>query len=100
MTIIKKFDTDGLDLRQKFPKFYVSLTGLFLLILVLVEIWVNNTMISYGEKFERMDTLVNILKMENQLLENEIAKDASLINISSKSAELGFFQPTSIQYIR
>ena len=100
MTIIKKFDNEELDIKPKFPKFYVFLSAFFLLILVLVEIWVNNTFVSYGEKFDKMDSLVNTLNIENQLLENEIAKYSSLRNISSKSAELGFSQPASIQYIR
>lgn len=89
MTIIKKF-----------PKFWVGLTILALLFLVLIEIWVNNTTAAYGIKFEKMATLERQLLMENQILENEIAKFSSLLNISSKSAELGFSRPKRLQYIR
>lgn len=99
MTIIKKFDT-GEVVKEKFPKRWVVLTVFFLLILGLIEIWVSNTTVTYGEKFEKMEALEGILNMENQILENEIAKNASLLSISSKSAELGFSKPSSIQYIR
>lgn len=99
MTIIKKFDTDEIT-KQKFPKFWVGIVSLFLLILVLVEIWVNNTTTAYGVEFEKMAVLERVLNMENQILENEIAKGASLSSISSKSAELGFSKPSSVQYIR
>lgn len=91
MTIVKKFEV---------PKFWVGLLSLFLLVLVLIEIWVSNQTISFGAKFEKISVLERILDMENQLLENEIARSASLLNISSKSAELGFLKPSSVQYIR
>lgn len=99
MTIIKKFDTDAV-IKQKFPKRWVILAVFCLLILGLLEIWVSNTTVIYGEKFEQMVALERVLAMENQILENEIAKNSSLISISSKSAELGFSPPSSIQYIR
>lgn len=99
MTIIKKFDPDEL-VKQRFPKLWVGLVSIFLLILVLIEIWVNNTTVSFGAEFEKIAALEQVLLMENQLLENEIAKHSSLLNISSKSAELGFTAPKSIQYIR
>ncbi len=98
MTIIKKFDPD--ETEQKFPKLMVGLVSIFLLILVLIEIWVNNTTVSFGAEFKKMAALEDVLLMENQLLENEIAKHSSLLNISSKSAELGFTTPRGIQYIR
>mgnify|MGYP001561744553 FL=1 len=69
-------------------------------VLMLVEIWAGNNVIAYGEKFEKLSTLQKTLNLENQILENEIAKKESLNNIASKSAELGFSDPESIQYIR
>lgn len=86
--------------RPKFPKIYIGFGGLCLLTLVLIEIWISNTTVEYGAKFEKMEALEHALVMENQILENEIAKNSSLLSISSKSAELGFSPPQSIQYIR
>ena len=57
-------------------------------------------MVSYGEKFNKLSALEEALKTENQILENEIANESSLKNLSSKSAELGFSKVESIQYIR
>lgn len=99
MTIIKKFGPE-VEAKPKFPKVWVVLTSSLLLILVLIEIWVNNTTVEYGAKFEKIMSFKHILDLENQVLENEIAKDSSLLNISSSSAQLGFSQATSIQYIR
>ncbi len=98
MTIIKKFDPE--ENQKKFSKKYIILTALSLFTLTLIEIWVSNTMIAYGEKFEKLSALENNLKMENQVLENEIAKNAALVNIASKSAQLGFSSSQSILYIR
>lgn len=98
MTIIKKFEPE--KQQKRIPKVYIGLITLFLLALILVEIWVNNTTVSFGEKFKKIEDLEHALSIDNQILENEIAKNSSLISISSKSAELGFSPPQSIQYIR
>lgn len=98
MTIIKKFEPE--EPKKGFSKKYVALTVFGLLLLTVIEIWVNNTMVTYGEKFENMSSLQKNLTMENQILENEIAKKTSLQSIASKSAELGFSKVESIQYIR
>lgn len=120
MTIIKKFEpienkqslilakariklslvSRKLENKKKFPKKYIILTVIGLFSLILIEIWVSNTVIAYGEKYEKLSDLEKNLKMENQILENEISNNSSLKVISSKSAELGFYQSTGIQYIR
>ena len=68
--------------------------------LTLTEIWATNTVIAYGERFEKLSVLDKNLKTENQILENNIAKNSSLNSIASKSAQLGFYANQSIQYIR
>ena len=98
MTIIKKFEPE--EPRKGFSKKYMVLiiTGLFAL--MLIEIWASNNVVTYGEKLEKLSLLSKTLNLENQILENEIAKKESLTSIASKSAELGFSKPESIQYIR
>lgn len=98
MTIIKKFEPD--EIRKGFSKKYIALTVVGLLFLTILEIWVNNTVVTYGEKFESISNLERVLSMENQILENEIAGSVSLRSLASKSAELGFSKAESIQYIR
>lgn len=98
MTIIKKFDTS--EPGKTFGKKYIGLVGICLFILMLAQIWASNNVVTYGEKLERLSTLEKSLNLENQLLQNEIAKKVSLSNIASKSADLGFSEPDSIQYIR
>lgn len=96
MTIIKKFEPE----KRRFSKKYITLVSISIFTLIILEIWVNNTMVLYGEKFEKMSQLENNLNMENQILENEIASGSSLQNLASKSAELGFSRAENVQYIR
>ncbi len=98
MTIIKTFDTD--EEKKKVNKKFVALAVLNLIILTLIEIWASNTVVAFGEKFDKLITVEKSLKMENQVLENEIAQNSSLKSIASKSAALGFYPVSSIQYIR
>ena len=98
MTIIKTFDVQ--EQRKKFPRKLIVLAFFGLFILTLIEIWASNTAVAFGEKFDKLSILQKNLEMENRILENEIAKNSSLLNIASKGAELGFLQSESIQYIR
>lgn len=74
--------------------------GFSLIFLIVLEIWVQNNLVLYGEKFDRISQIETVLKIENQILENEIATLSSLQNLASKSAELGFSRAEKIQYIR
>lgn len=98
MTIVKTFDQ--VEPKKGFSKKYAGLVGIALFILMIAEIWASNNVVTYGEKFEKLSMLAKTLNLENQVLENEIAKQQSLSNVASKSAELGFSEPESIQYIR
>ena len=97
MTIVKTFETQQ---PRRFPRKYIILTSFCLVALVLVEIWASNTAIAYGEKYEKLSSLEKNLKMQNQILENDIATSSSLKMIATKSAQLGFSNHQSIQYIR
>lgn len=98
MTITKKFDPDKEI--KKFPRKYIVFIALILVMLVLVEIWVSNTTVAFGERFASISNLKKTLETENQILQNEIAKFSSLYNVATQSSQLGFSHPESIQYIR
>ncbi|MDD5415806.1 MAG: hypothetical protein PHE48_02230 [Candidatus Daviesbacteria bacterium] len=98
MTIIQKFEPA--EQKKGFSKKYACLVAIGLFILMLAEIWASNNVVEYGEKLEKLSLLSKTLSTENQLLENEIASGGSLSNVASRSAELGFSSPESIQYIR
>lgn len=98
MTIIKKFEPE--NTKKGFSRKYIGLVVSCLFALMLFEIWVSNNVVTYGEKLQKLSMLEMTLNLENQILENEIASVGSLNFVASKSAELGFREPESIQYIR
>ena len=98
MTIIKKFEPELPN--KTFSKKYIGLVIFGIFMLMLVEIWASNNVATYGEKLEKLSTLSRSLSLENQTLENEIAKSESLKNVASQSSQLGFSEPENIQYIR
>lgn len=98
MTIIKRFEPE--KQKKEFSKKYLILVVIFFFVLTLFEIWVNNNVVTYGDKFQKLFSLAKTISLENQILENEIARKQALNNVASKSAELGFTPPESIQYIR
>lgn len=98
MTIIKKFDPEVVN--KKFPRKYLVLIAAGIFFLLLIEIWAVNNASTYGKKFDEMSALGGVLRMENQILENEIARESALTSLATRAAELGFLKPQSIQYIR
>lgn len=104
MTIIKKFDTSQVTKPKfAFPNFskkfiFFAAAGIFALIVL--EVWANNTVVTYGDKLESITALQQSLQMENQILENNIAKMSSLTSIASESALLGFSKAEKLEYIR
>ena len=73
---------------------------LSLLILGIAEVWINNTMATFGTKYENISSLQQSIKTENQILEDELALQLSLANIATKSSVLGFSRPKDVQYLR
>ena len=96
MTFLKKFETQE---KRSFPKRFIFI-GISLIVLVVLEIWVNNTTATFGQKLSSIENSERSLLLENRVLENEIAKQMALGNIASKSATLGFIKPKKIQYVR
>lgn len=104
MTIIKKFDTSSVNKSKfAFPVFskkFICLAVTSIFALVVLEVWANNTVVTYGNKLETITALQQSLQMENQILENEIAKKATLTSIATQSAMLGFIRSEKLEYIR
>lgn len=73
--------------------------GLFITALVVVEIWVSHSVVTYGERYKEIEALQKTLENENQILENQIDKLSSLSLVASRSGSLGLKAPKEIQYI-
>lgn len=58
-----------------------------------------NRLSTYGEKINKIKQAQASLELENQVLENQIAQSASLLNIQEKANQLGFTQASRVEYI-
>lgn len=97
MTIIKQFETQE---KPKYSKKYIFIVSIGLVSLIVMQIWANNTVASFGNKFEKVSDLQQNLILENKILENDIARYSALNYVASQSAILGFTKPKSVEYLR
>lgn len=97
MTIIKQFEP--IEENKKYSKKYIAFCISGLVVLVVLQIWAHNTVARYGDKFSQVSYLQQSLELENQVLENEIAKLSSIHYIASESAKLGFSKPKQVEYV-
>ena len=77
-----------------------KVSGIFLVVLVLLQIWISHTMITQGSNLKKIENLERQLTQENLILENEIATTSAFLNIATVSASLGFSVPKTVQYIK
>lgn len=79
---------------------YLRFGAVFLLAVLFLEIWSVNRLSTYGEKIQDIKSAKVILELENQVLENQIAQDASLTAIEVKASALGFNSVKTWHYFR
>lgn len=94
MTILKKFETDSI-LRKKM----VILPVVVILLVSILEIWMVNRLSTYGDQIYQLQQNEASLRLENQLLENEIAERSSLIEGEKASKSLGFEKAKNLEYL-
>lgn len=78
----------------------VKIIGVFLIIVFILEIWMVNRLSTYGTKIEQLQEAEVNLKLENQILENQIAQNNSLAQIEERSSLLGFGNTKNLEYIK
>lgn len=94
MTILKKFETDSI-LRKKI----IILPVVIILLVSVLEIWVVNRLATYGDQISQLQQREASLRMENELLENEIAEKSSLNQVDKASKSLGFEKVKNFEYV-
>lgn len=72
---------------------------LILLPLVIIEVWSVNRLSTFGEQIVQFEKIKSSLKLENQLLENEISKKSALSNIEREAKAYGFEKITKVEYL-
>ena len=77
----------------------IGLSLLIILPLVVLEIWSINRLATLGVDINKMNATASSLKLENQVLQNQIAKRSSLETIDNNAKALGFQNIKSVQKV-
>lgn len=72
--------------------------GVAILILLIIQVLVSNSIANYGSTLSKMETTIAELSEENQLLEGKIASSSSLLTIHEKAQQLGFVKVITPTY--
>lgn len=73
---------------------------LFIIIITIIEIWVVNRLSTFGAQILALEKSQESLKLENKILENQIAEKAALIKVKEESKKMGFDSIQKIEYIK
>ena len=73
---------------------------LFILVITIIEIWVVNRLSTYGAQILALEKTHESIKLENKILENQIAEKSSLLRIKEEAKKNGFENISKIEYIK
>jgi len=69
-------------------------------VLVVLEVWMVNRLSTYGDKIQSLKVAQADLELENQILENQISQNGTMLNLESKAKALGFDTTKNLEYFR
>ncbi len=95
MKLLKSLNSSFTTKRKAF-----FLMLLILIPLAILEIWSLNRLATYGVEISKIEIAKQALQLENQILENKISDEASLINIENKAKKLGFVKVSKIEFLK
>lgn len=84
---------------KKIAKFIKYSIGLLVFAFIL-QVWMVNRLSTYGYKIKQLQEAQANLEMENQILENQIAQESSLLKVESKAILLGFKNIKKLEYYK
>lgn len=67
---------------------------------IVLEIWSLNRLSTYGEQISSLEKTKASLKLDNQILENEIAQKSSLRIMENISKSYGFKNISKVEYVK
>jgi hypothetical protein len=87
------------DIRYHYKK--VLIVGFLIFALVVfLEMWSVNRLSSYGAKLSQLTQTETSLRLENTILEDELAKRSALSNVSPMANQFGFRDNPVSDYIK
>lgn len=77
----------------------VYIAACIFLFVAIIEIWAVNRLSTFGEKLSLIEQQKQELTLENQTLENEIAKRSSLSEVQKYATAFGFEDKSKVSYL-
>ena len=74
-------------------------TLLIVVISLVLEIWSLNRLATFGDQIVKFESATADLSLENQMLENEIAKRSAFKTISEAANSIGFKRTTHVEFV-
>ena len=81
-------------------RYLILITAAVLFLGLILEIWVMNRLSTFGEQIVKLERSAAELKLENKILENQIAEKSSLRAVKEYSRVLAFTNIKNITYIK
>lgn len=89
-----------LETNPWFRKKVLVVLFLVVVVLIVIEIWAVNRLSDFGGKIAKIEQTKQALKLENQVLENQIAQSQSLSKIQEEAKKIGLDKIKNIKFIR
>src|SRR3989344_8635729 len=83
-----------------FRKKILIVVSLIVIPVVVLEIWSVNRLATFGVQISELERSKDILKLENQILENKIAEKSSLFIVESMVKKYGYSKAKNIEYLK
>lgn len=80
----------------RIARFGIHMLPFLVVILLVVEILVTNELAGFGKKVSVTDRSIDVVKEENQLLQEKVASLSSLLTIEEKSHSLGLITSPTV----
>lgn len=97
---MKRLNLEGEKKVSSKSKSIIKLVASVVFVALVLEIWVVNSLSTYGNRLAEIKKSEQELIMENQILENQVASYGSLRNIEDESRALGFSASLKFDYIK
>lgn len=72
---------------------------LIITVVVVLEIWAVNRLANFGTEINKLDRIKAELKIENQVLKNQISTNSSLSDAQKYATVLGFEKTKKIEHL-
>ncbi len=79
--------------------FFLKSLPFFVVMLVVLQVVVTNELAGMGQNVTNIESQIEAVTTQNELLRQQVASSSSLLLIEEKAKEQGFSEPTTTSYL-